>query len=579
MRLKNASLRKWQHDRSGNIALSSALIAPLVIMILGLGVDFGALTLQKRQAQGLADIAAIVAASQLDQAETNLAEHFRTNGINLVVQSSRGLIKPDGEILPAGEAIYPHFGGIATVERGRYAADPNLPVDQRFEPGTAPFDSARVNIEEPGEVYFAGIFSTSPVVTASGVAATQKYAAFTIGSRLASINDGLLNDLLGGLLGAKLTLSLMDYKALANIDINALSFVDALAVHVGLQALSYEDILQQDISYGQFLAALGKTTGVTPSVAAILKGVEQAIGKSSARLKLSQILDLHAIGSNPVGSHQNLMVKANLLQLVNAGAVAAGGGKQVGINLAGKIPGLASISLTVAIGEPPVETPSIKVGDPGSIVRTAQTRLLVDASIDGLALLAGLKLHLPIYVEIAHAEARLADIRCLGGVGTNANVTIDTVPGVLELAIGAVDTSAFANFSDKPRVTPARILSSAALKVTAMAHVNTTNMKPTRLTFTPADIAANKIRNVSTKDALTSTVSSLLGNLTLEIDLLGLPLGTPKAVQTALANTLAGVTAPLDDLLYNTLLILGVKIGEADVSVSDVRCRNAVLVQ
>ncbi|OJU02546.1 MAG: hypothetical protein BGN83_15630 [Rhizobium sp. 63-7] len=579
MRLQIALLRQWLHDRSGNIALSSALVAPLVIMMLGLGVDYGALTLQKRQAQGLADIAAIVAASRLDQAEANLADHFRTNGINLVVRSSRGLIKPDGTVLASDEAIYPDYRGIAAVERGRYSADPDLPVEQRFVAGNAPFDAARVRIEERGEVYFAGIFSASPVVSASGIAATQKYAAFTIGSRLASINDGLLNDLLGGLLGAKLTLSLMDYKALAKLDISALSFVDALAVNLGLQALSYDDVLQQDISYGQFLAALGKASGVTPSVAAILKGAEQAVGKTSARLKLSQILDLHAIGGNPVGSHQNLSVKANLLQLLNAGAVAAGGGKQVAIDLAGNLPGLASVSLTVAIGEPPVGTPSIKVGDPGSIVRTAQTRLLFDASVDGLALLAGLKLHLPIYVEIAHAEARLADIRCLGGLDTNANVTVDAVPGVLELAIGAVDTSAFANFSDKPRVTPARILSSAVLKVTGMAHVNTTNIKPTRLTFTPADIAANRIRSVSTKDALTSTVSSLLGNLTLDIDLLGLPLGTPKAVQAALANTLAGVTAPLDDLLYNTLLILGVKIGEADISISDVRCRNAVLVQ
>jgi uncharacterized membrane protein len=39
------------------------------------------------------------------------------------------------------------------------------------------------------------------------------------------------------------------------------------------------------------------------------------------------------------------------------------------------------------------------------------------------------------------------------------------------------------------------------------------------------------------------------------------------------------VTAPVDQLLYNVLLVLGVKIGEADVRVTDVRCQQPALVQ
>jgi uncharacterized membrane protein len=35
----------------------------------------------------------------------------------------------------------------------------------------------------------------------------------------------------------------------------------------------------------------------------------------------------------------------------------------------------------------------------------------------------------------------------------------------------------------------------------------------------------------------------------------------------------------LDELLFNTLTLLGVKIGEADVRVTDVRCQQSVLVQ
>ncbi|XAZ25429.1 hypothetical protein LVY75_20025 [Sinorhizobium sp. B11] len=62
--------------------------------------------------------------------------------------------------------------------------------------------------------------------------------------------------------------------------------------------------------------------------------------------------------------------------------------------------------------------------------------------------------------------------------------------------------------------------------------------------------------------------------------MLGLGIGLPKAViQGAVADTLTGLAKPLDELLVNTLTLLGVKIGEADVRVTDVHCEQSVLVQ
>jgi uncharacterized membrane protein len=56
-------------------------------------------------------------------------------------------------------------------------------------------------------------------------------------------------------------------------------------------------------------------------------------------------------------------------------------------------------------------------------------------------------------------------------------------------------------------------------------------------------------------------------------------IGTPTLVQAALAETLSVATAPIDSLLYNTLMLLGIKVGEADVRVTDLRCMNPALVQ
>ena len=87
------------------------------------------------------------------------------------------------------------------------------------------------------------------------------------------------------------------------------------------------------------------------------------------------------------------------------------------------------------------------------------------------------------------------------------------------------------------------------------------------------------VKSVSTRDTLTSTTQSLLRNLDLDIKVLFLSLGSPKLVQIALADTLGAATPAIDTLLYNILLAVGVRVGEADVRVTGVNCLRPVLVQ
>ncbi|MDP9630674.1 UNVERIFIED_ORG: putative membrane protein [Ensifer adhaerens] len=199
--------------------------------------------------------------------------------------------------------------------------------------------------------------------------------------------------------------------------------------------------------------------------------------------------------------------------------------------------------------------------------------------IDGLAALAGMRIRLPIYVELAHAEAKLADIRCYGGKPENAAVVVDAVPGVAEIAVGDVNPKVLSSFSFDARVERARIVDALAVKIDAIAHVEAQNLQASRLTFSPAEVAARSIKSVSTKDILSSTTKTLLNNLDLNIQVLFLTLGSPTILQQALAQTLAAVTKPVDDLLYNLLLLVGVRVGEADVRVTGVKCQPPVLVQ
>ncbi|RVI00964.1 hypothetical protein CN206_30100, partial [Sinorhizobium meliloti] len=55
------AFRRCLKSRTGNIGVSAALVMPLVVASMGLGIDYGYLTLQRRELQSVADLASIAA--------------------------------------------------------------------------------------------------------------------------------------------------------------------------------------------------------------------------------------------------------------------------------------------------------------------------------------------------------------------------------------------------------------------------------------------------------------------------------------------------------------------------------------
>lgn len=564
-------------DRAGNIGTLAALSLPLLVFSIALGVDFGYLTVQQRQLQASADLAAIAAAANVGEAEKSAASYFALNGMPVTVTDKDGgnVIQPI--TLPAGTK---RTHAAAKIERGRYTADPDIAPEARFKAASADADAARVTLTRPGDLFIASIFMPEPpVLSAVGSAARTKIAAFSVGTRLASLNDGILNALLGQLLGTSLSLKVMDYRALVDTDIAVNPFLKAVATQLNLTAATYEEVLNAGITMPQLLASMRAVDGLSTSTRSALRLIEQATASSKVKLPLARILNIDPKKGLAVATGGDWQMAVNALQMVSAAAALANGKNQVALDLGTSLPGLAAVTVRLAIGEPPVETPAHRLGEPGSAVRSAQTRLAVEVSFDGLATLAGLRIKLPLYVEVAASEAKLADIRCLGGKAENANVSVDAVPGVAEIALGKVDPTVLSDFSDDARVQKARILDSGLVRIDAIAHVEAKNLGRTRLAFSPTEIAARTVKTVSTRDTLTSAVTTLLQNLDLDIQVLFLTLGTPKAVTSALASTLATVTAPIDELLYNLLLVVGVRVGEADIRVTGVRCQRPALVQ
>jgi len=73
MRSLLVAARRFAQNSAGSIAVLSAAVLPLSIGALALAVDMGSLYIERRQAQSAADLAAMAAAADLDNAEAAVA--------------------------------------------------------------------------------------------------------------------------------------------------------------------------------------------------------------------------------------------------------------------------------------------------------------------------------------------------------------------------------------------------------------------------------------------------------------------------------------------------------------------------
>jgi uncharacterized membrane protein len=567
---------KLAADRAGNIGLSAAVVSPLIISSLALGVDYGSLTLQQRELQQAADLAAISAAANLSTAEQSVADHFQRNGLSIPVKSGNTLLTTSGK-LPLDEASMPL--SLATVVKGRYTPDEALSVESRFLPTQTSPDAVVVKITRKADLFFAQSIIDPPVLYARATATAKKEAALSVGSRLASINGGLLNGMLTSLLGTSITLDVMDYDALASADIDLVKIIEIIGTDLGLTAGTYQDVLDSDVRLPHLLDAMTRSNKGPGSalVNSAIDTLAKQLGKSQLDVDLGRLIDLGSFSDRPLGTAGNLGITVDAFSLITTSTAVANHENQIASQFNLKVPGIATATISLAIGEPPVHTPPAAVGEAGTTVRTAQTRMNIVLQTEKLSALGGAQLRIPFYLELAHAEAKLADVTCPSG-GLPA-VRVQAAPGLAELSLGEVDQNAFVNFGKDARVTTARVLDTGLLDISALGYANISNSSATLLSFGPSDVADHRVKTVSTKNTLTSLQTSLLKNLDVTIQTTGISLGTPKALQAVVSDTLSRLTDPLDAILYNTLLAFGVKVGEADIRVTYASCRRPVLVQ
>jgi len=541
----------FSSDTRGNIAAVGAAGLIAVAGSAVLAIDVAALYVERRHAQGAVDLAAMAAAGDLANAKAAAVATLSANGLGA--------------------------GGKPIVTPGRYAFDPQRSHAQRFVAGQTPHNAVQVQYEKPGTTYFASaLFGKQHTIAVSAIAATDALAAFSVGSRLLALRDGVANSLLGALFGTNVSLTAMDYEALLGVHAQVVPFLDALATRLDIEAGSYNDILATKIALPDMVAALRTVAlGANDAAgAAALGKIGTQLESVDQALALQSVLDVGPLGNLPRGGGEGWSARFNALELISATALLSDGARQVSVDLNADIPGLLGLSLDLAIGEPARRSAWARIGGRGATVRTAQMRVALTATVAGSGLLDGVALRLPLFVDAAFAQAQLDDVVC--DANAAAQVAIAARTGVVSARIGDI-RSGFADFSNDPAIRKAVIVKAPLMEVGGSAYVEAGGDQPETLVFTQADIDAGRVKRTVSANLAQTLVSSLIGNLDLDVRVVGLQIGLGPGLSRAVRDILGELAGPLDAVAASALATLGLRLGEADVRVHGARCGGALL--
>lgn len=533
-----------------------AAAMPVLIGLAAFAVDVGAVQLDTRRLQGMADAAALAAASGDPGNGQKAAE------------------------AAVAAARFPR--AVTTrVTGGSYRPDPAIAPNARFSPTTAigDTDAMRVELQSTSPTFLAAIFGRQSVaIGRQAIAARQRYAGFSIGSRLASLDGGLLNAYLSALTGSNVSLSVMDYRALAGADVDLFRYLPLLRTKAGLQAATFGDVLKSNVSTPQALDALASTLSADgqPQASNAIRSLLNMNGGRS--ISLAALIDAGPLAPQTEGGTG--IVKADALALATAMMQLASPQRQVSLDLGASVPGLASTRVSLAIGEREAQSPWITITDKGTpIIRTAQARLYIRSRVAPTALagLSGLiSIDLPVLVELAGAQGRLNAINCASEA--SRGVTLEAKTDLVRAAIGNIDETRLGDFGAALAPTPARLVDTLLVDVIGSSNISLGAAEPwQKAYFDWAAIQAGTRKTIRATQPVDGLATSLATQASLKVEVIGLPIPIDPLLRSV-GGVLQLVSPALDTLLMTTTGMLGVGIGEADLRATGMRCGAAVLV-
>jgi len=575
-------LRNFVEDQRGGTAILFAVSATVLFGFGAMAVDVGNFFYEKRKLQTANDLAALAAASDLPRAQAAAGASTVQNGFpsNAIQTLQTGVYTPDPNLAP-GARFAPSAAAFANAVRIDMRTTTPLLLGRVLTSSSVSSPTQGTSPRPPGSTPAVASLSGGDVpIGSSAIAFQDAQASFAVGSRLLKLDGGLLNSLLGGLLGGGVSLSVMDYDALIKARVDLFDFSKHLATRLNLTAATYDDVLKADARLGDVLAAIVDASRDHETRSGTATAALGRIASASARnlpVNLASLISFGPAGDKPLSGPKPLAASLSALDIVSAVAQIANGNRQIDVGLNLNLPGVAAASLKLGIGERPVGTSMVRVGRAGSSVHTAQTRLLLTVELVGSG--AASLVRVPLYLELAAATARITGIQCSPGDVSTSRVTLGVTPAVVDAWIGQVSMAEFNNFSRAPNPPAATLVNAAGLaKVTGRAHVTMTNLSEAAVSFSYPEIQRSEKKTTSTQNFVATLLGRLVGDLELRVEALGLGLGLP-GLDGLVSGVIGNAATPLDQILNGVLGTLGIGLGQADSWVSGVRCGGAVLVR
>lgn len=527
-------------DERGVVSIIAASVLVLVIAVAAVVVDAGSLLLARRTLQTATDAAALAAATDLDNAQGVATTTLEENGYEA--------------------------SNISAATTGVYTADAGTSPGNRFAASSDPaqINAIRIETQANAPMYFSRALGMSSLadIQATATATISPTAAFGAGTQLAELEAGVINSILGDLLGTTVSLSVADYNALANARINALAFLDALATEVGLTAAStYGDLLDAQVSVGQILdaaiAVIENGSGDPSTMTAAISALNVLSGRvpPGTSVPIGDVVDASYFLEKSIGEGRSMAMIA-ALDLVEASVGSASTGRTVSVGLA--IPNVTSANL--AIGAPM----KFAVGPVGTTVHTAQIRVAVilNATISVPLVLPSTGISVPVYIEGAQGTATASSIPCQ----ENNLAELTGTAGTVTARFATVSDGDLVDFSSSPTPGSAQVSLAGYDLITISGSTTVAGAGPTAMTFSQV----GQTQRISGTDPGSTLLSDLNSSLSVTPSI---PLVTPL-----IATTATMLVQSLGTVLLPALQALGVHLGNLDMVLSGVKC-TPVLVQ
>lgn len=421
----------------GAISILTAFLLIVLLALLALVVDTGRLYLEKRSLQKTVDMAALDVMARLPEGHCaggsingrDFVKEFATeSAIN------HGFVADDD-----GNTLTVNCATIGIDSSGLRSVTPN-------SNGSAVQITASKSVPASlvirGGTLFSNTFSGDTTLSATSSAQRSQrndpVAAFSVSSRLLSLD----NDKIVGQLLKTVGLNAQDLEilgpggVLSSTSIRPSGLLKALGIEVSIDELG---VLTPDSVVSTSNLSVAEIIEVSAKLISD-NAIAAQVEALSTKLIESSLETVDLFGENGLirlasgsqeGTRAALETEVNLGELLGLSLIAGSGEKSL------ELSGLDLLGIHIAVGI--TEPPALAIGPVGTKAHTGQARLHIDIDtnqIVGVGLLTqllGTRIHLPLTIDLARAEATLTDISCAAEPPT---VDIDVSSSLLETCIG-----------------------------------------------------------------------------------------------------------------------------------------------